>query len=96
MPLAIRFKTTPDRVFAQIPSKDGRAYSGPSPFLCYPRTGSEQCPGCGGDIAECWRIESEETLPRVSPGQLDLGESFHADCSACGYTMRGSVVEMER
>jgi hypothetical protein len=95
-PLAIQFKTTPDRVFAHIPSKQGRAYGGRSPFACYSSTGSEQCPGCGADIAEHWTIESVEVLPRVAPDELDLGEGFHGDCKVCGYSMTGTVVEMER
>lgn len=98
METAVEFRTKPDRVYAKIPrTRSGVVAAGRQPFTCYPRTGSEQCPGCGGDIAEWWVIEAENH-GAASP---ELGEAFAATCRnqidkrECGQRMAGTVVEMD-
>lgn len=95
---AVEFRTKQDRVYAKIPrTRSGTVAAGRQPFICYPLTGSEQCPGCGGDIAEQWVIEAE------NPGTAspELGETFAATCRnqldnrECGQRMTGTVVEMD-
>lgn len=96
--LAVKFKTAPDHVFAKVPlTRRGVVASGKQPFTCYPGTGSEQCPGCGGDISEWWTIEAEN--PGVAAPEL--GEVFASVCrnqldrAECGYRATGTIVEME-
>lgn len=96
--LAIEFRTKPDRVYAKIPRTfSGQAFSGTARFECYPRTGSEQCPGCGADIAEHWMIEIDD--PSVK--EPEVGDTYTAICwnqesggPICGHRMTGTVVDM--
>lgn len=87
--LAIEFKGSVDKVYAQIPvTRSGFFYSGGA-WKNAPERYSDQCPDCGADLAETWTIFAEN--PGIRPTE---GESFRAECE-CGYRTTGQSVEID-
>ena len=89
--LAIEMKGAVERVYSKIPmTTRGTVYSGSGgAWRNAPECCSDQCPGCGADLAETWRLDAE------SPGKLpEVGDVFRAECE-CGYRATGEIVELE-
>lgn len=88
--LAVEFRISRNRIYAAVPvNVRGFVLNGAGVFKAAPETCTEQCPGCGGDVAEGWNLFAE------NPGKrAEEDDAFRAQCD-CGYRTTGRVVALD-